>query len=173
MARGVWIHQDRQGNRDRATAYTKARCNHANTYCGYSDTTKQIDTRCARCGRRVRFNAIQKKGDRRGKVRQALFLSMPKATFQEIKERADELNRVDPSSRKRGGGGETFVTALKLMSEKTTPPVGVPLNLSSKYSAEGQEVPAWKMKGWRELNERMLELGMKGITLEDFLNTQR
>ena len=124
MVRGVWVHQDRQGDRDRARAYAKATCNHANTYIGYRERIKQVDTMCARCGRRVRFNPNRKIGDGRGKVTQVLFLSMPNSSRSKIEARAKHLNQVDSSTRKRGGGGESFATALELMKEKTTPQVG-------------------------------------------------
>jgi hypothetical protein len=169
MVKGVWIHQDRQGNKDRATAYAKATCNHANTYLGYSESVKQVDTMCTRCGRRVRFNPIKRKGDSRGQVSQALFMAMPNSTRKEIEARATHLNTVDRSSRKKGGAGEDFTTALKLMDEKfgpATPKI-------EEQPLRTAETPEYLQKAWRELNARMLELGMKAITLEEFLKSQR
>lgn len=115
---------------------------------------------CARCGRRVRFNPIQKKGDRRGAVRQALFLAMPNSTRKQIEARATELNRVDRSSRKRGGAGETFVTAQELMKEKITPPVGVPVE---------PEMSATLLKEWRKMNETFALMGIPAVSKENWM----
>ena len=115
MVRGIWVHQDRQRDRERALKWIKARCGHANLYMGYKPRVKQIDAICARCGRRVRFNP--NKTDRRGKVRQAIWISRPADSRQELESKVHHINSF--STGNDGGGGEGFITALELMKNKS------------------------------------------------------
>jgi len=120
MVRGIWIHEDRQRDGERALAWIKARCGHANMYWGHKTRIKQIDTRCARCGRRVRFNP--NKTDRRGKIRQAIWIARNKDTRQEIERKVRYLNEF--SNGNDGGGSPAFVTALELMEKKSSSIMG-------------------------------------------------
>ena len=121
--KGIWIHQDRQGNRERALRWATPRCNHANMYIGYKDRVKQIDTRCAACGKRVRFTTrLRDLADRRGNPSQALWISRPRDTRKELEAKVAYLNGIDmdPSIETRGG----FVTALELMKNKSPRTMG-------------------------------------------------
>ena len=120
MVRGIWIHQDRQRDSERALGWIKPRCGHANLYWGHKTHVKQIDTRCARCGRRVRFNP--NKTDRRGKIRQAIWISRSKDTRAEIESKCVYLNSI--SNGNDGGGSPAFVTALELMEKKSSSIMG-------------------------------------------------
>jgi hypothetical protein len=120
MVRGIWVHQDRQRDRERALRWIKARCGHANLYWGHKPHVKQIDANCARCGRRVRFNP--NKTDRRGKVRQAIWISRPADSRQELESKVHHLNSF--SNGNDGGGHEGFVTALELMKNKSPSIIG-------------------------------------------------
>ena len=120
MVRGIWIHEDRQRDGDRALGWIKPRCGHANLYWGHKTHVKQIDTRCARCGRRVRFNP--NKTDRRGKIRQAIWISRSKDTRAEIEAKCAHLNLI--SNGNDGGGAPAFVTALELMRKKSSSIMG-------------------------------------------------
>ena len=117
MAQGIWVHQDRQlmsdgSRRNRALRWNRGRCGHANMYVGYRDRVKQIDTMCARCGVRVRFNPKKKIGDGRGQVSQVMWLSMPNATRKELESKVHLLNKIDFDE------DEGFVTALEYMKKK-------------------------------------------------------
>jgi len=114
MVRGIWIHEDRQRDGERALGWIKPRCGHANLYWGHKTHVKQIDTRCARCGRRVRFNP--NKRDRRGKIRQAIWITRSKDTREEIERKVRYLNEI--SSGNDGGRSPGFLTASELMKEK-------------------------------------------------------
>ena len=91
-------------------------CNHANAYFGYSDQVKQVDTRCRKCGIRVRFNLNRRIADDRGQPTQAIWISRPKDSRAEIEMKVNALNKI--STGNEGGGHEGFVTALELMKEK-------------------------------------------------------
>jgi len=115
MAQGIWIHQDRQRDGDRALAWITPRCGHANLYMGHKPRIKQIDVICARCGRRVRFNP--NKTDRRGKVRQAIWISRPKDSRKELEAKVHHLNGLGSNGSE--GGGEGLITALEFMKNKS------------------------------------------------------
>lgn len=112
MVRGIWIHEDRQRDGERALRWITARCNHANLYWGTKDVIKQVDAICARCGRRVRFNPNRTSGNR-GKIRQALWISRPKDSRRELESRVHHLNKTEFDEH------EGFVTALELMKNKS------------------------------------------------------
>jgi len=130
MAQGIWIHNDRQRKkgdllcerRKRAARWIQPQCQHANAYFGYSDSVKQIDTRCSKCGIRVRFNINQRTSDNRGQVSQAIWISRPKDTRAELEAKVHALNNI--SSGNDGGGGEGFITALELMKNKSPRTMG-------------------------------------------------
>lgn len=123
MAQGIWIHEDRQlmadGRREkRALRWNRGRCRHANMYIGYSDRVKQVDTHCARCGVRVRFNLDRRKGDGRGQVQQVKWIPMPKASRKELEAKVQHLNKIDFNH------DEGFSTALELMKKKSESRMG-------------------------------------------------
>jgi len=130
MAQGIWIHTDKQRmkgsllgeRRKRSSRWIQGDCNHANMYIGYSDSVKQVDTRCSRCGIRVRFNLRRRVCDDRGAPTQAVWLSRPKDTRAELEAKVHALNKL--STRNEGGGHEGFVTALELMNEKLARTMG-------------------------------------------------
>lgn len=117
---GIWIHQDRQREGERALAWVTARCGHANLYMGHKARIKQIDVMCARCGRRVRFNPNKK--DRRGKIRQAIWISRPKDSRKELEAKVHHLNAISDDSEELFSRG--FVTALELMKNKSPSTMG-------------------------------------------------
>jgi len=127
MAQGIWIHFDKQtrhngSRRKRAARWINGRCGHANLYMGYSDTVKQVDTMCARCGVRVRFNLRRRVCDGRGSPTQVLWISRPADSRKELEARVHHLNKI--STRTEGGGHEGFVTALELMKNKSPSSMG-------------------------------------------------
>ena len=129
MAQGIWIHTDRQRmrgsllgeRRKRSLRWIQGDCNHANMYIGYSKV-KQVDTRCAKCGIRVRFNLRRRIGDDRGSPTQAVWISRPNDTRAELEAKVHGLNKI--STGNQGGGHEGFVTALELMKEKRARTMG-------------------------------------------------
>lgn len=116
MVQGIWIHQDRQREGERALAWVSARCGHANMYIGHKRHIKQIDTHCVRCGRRVRFNP--NKTDRRGKIRQAIWISRPKDSRTELEAKVRHLNKTEFDE------DDGFVTALEFMKTKSSSTMG-------------------------------------------------
>jgi len=124
MAQGIWIHTDKQRmrgsllseRRKRALRWKQGDCNFANAYFGYSDKVKQVDTRCRKCGIRVRFNLNRRIADSRGQPTQAIWINRPKDSRSEIELKVNALNNY--SNGNEGGGHEGFVTALELMKEK-------------------------------------------------------
>ena len=124
MAQGIWIHTDKQRTidghlgerRERALRWARGRCQAANVYIGHKDwAVGQVDTRCRRCGVRVRFN-LKRRKDSRGSPSQAIWIPRPKDTRSELEAKVSALNKI--SSGKQGGGDEGFVTALELMKQK-------------------------------------------------------
>tara|TARA_R110002096_G_scaffold304146_3_gene499062 strand:- start:1269 stop:1697 length:429 start_codon:yes stop_codon:yes gene_type:complete len=128
MAQGIWIHTDKQRmrgsllceRRKRALRFKQGDCNFANAYFGYSDKVKQIDTRCRKCGIRVRFNIRKKVGDKRGQVSQAIWISRPKDSRSEIEMKVNAMNHTTFGLVSNGNDGacDGFTTALKLVKEK-------------------------------------------------------
>jgi ribosomal protein L37E len=123
MAQGIWIHTDRQRmngsllgeRRKRALRWIQGYCNHANMYVGHKKV-KQVDTRCAKCGIRVRFNLKRTVCDARGSPTQAVWISRPNDTRAELERKVHGLNNISNGNQR--GGHEGFVTALELMKEK-------------------------------------------------------
>jgi len=119
MAQGIWIHTDKQRmrgsllseRRKRALRWKQGDCNFANAYFGHKKV-KQVDTRCRRCGIRVRFNLKKRICDDRGSPSQAIWISRPKDSRSEIEMKVNTINQ------REGGSLEGFTTALELMKEK-------------------------------------------------------
>ena len=118
MAKGIWIHHDRQlrydGSRSkRAYRHATGRCGHANLYWGYKDNVTQVDARCARCGVRVRFNLRRKIADERGSKTQVIWMPsrLPRS---ELLAKVRAMNGVDDFDTTEG-----FSTALELMKKNS------------------------------------------------------
>jgi hypothetical protein len=112
--RGIWIHTDKRGEKERALRWAVARCQHANLYIGYKSTVKQIDTRCARCGRRVRFNPNRKAGEKRGSPSNAVWMgARTRESNDDLRARVLAMNEIDPRKLDEG-----FTTGLELIEDK-------------------------------------------------------
>ena len=128
---GIWIHEDRSGDRfgiRAAYKHQKPRCGYANVYRGRKANPSQIDTMCGRCGKRVRFAPVRlywKKGiGERGSVRQARLIYQNHAGgIPALEAIAKELNAVDETEHTEG-----FTRASKLLEDKSSSQMGVNQN---------------------------------------------
>lgn len=108
--RGYWIHHPRKSR------WAPSKCGWYNPYVGYKSTPNRVDVRCRRCGARVQFNP-QKKYEKRGKHRQAIFIHKPKWTNDEIVEHCLVENNIIQDFDLTNASG--FVTASELMKNKS------------------------------------------------------